>query len=178
MTPSTARTRPRGVVNDVRRSVTSSSAPCSRALRLGGSAHSAASRMSKRRATRSPIRLNASTVRNSISAREERRPPRVLDGLAVLGDHQPPRRLGWLDAVAEEGEAASAASRMPTPVNSTDTSAGTTLGRISRNRTRGVLAPRLRAASTYSRLARLSVWARTMRLIGAIDNRANVNTMA
>ena len=67
---------------------------------------------------------------------------------------------------------------MATPVKSTDTSAGTTLGRISRNRTRGVLAPRLRAASTYSRWDRLSVWARTMRVIGAIDSTANTNMIA
>ena len=65
-TPSTARTRPRGVLNDVRRSVTSSSAPLSGRCASSMLAHSAASRMSKRRATRSPIRLNASTVRNSI----------------------------------------------------------------------------------------------------------------
>ena len=66
---------------------------------------------------------------------------------------------------------------MATPVKATDTSAGTTLGRISRNRTRGVLAPRLRAASTYSRWDRLSVWARTMRLIGASDSRAKTNVI-
>ncbi len=67
---------------------------------------------------------------------------------------------------------------MATPVNSTDTTTGTTLGRISRNRIRGVLAPTLRAASTYSRCDTLSVWARTIREIGAIDSTANTSVIA
>ena len=39
-------------------------------------------------------------------------------------------------------------------------------------------APRLRAASTYSRCDTLSVWARTIREIGAIDSTANTKVIA
>ena len=73
--------------------------------------------MSNRRATRSPIRLNGQHREEQHQAGEQRGPPCLVDELAVLGDHQPPRRLRRLDAVAEEGQRRPRPpSRMATPV--------------------------------------------------------------
>ena len=161
-TPSTARTTPRGgaeVGDEV-----------GRPRAADALAHQiAARRMSKRRASQSPMRLNESTVRNSIRHGKTVAHQPSRHGVAVLVDQLAPRRRRRLDAEAEERQRPSAATRMPSPVKATVSIVGTRLGSTSRPMTRParraeaarrehVVAPRAAPACAPARCARAGRW--------------------
>ena len=105
LTPSTARTRPRGVRKWVRTSSSCEERTVgrSRVAAWMTIAHTAASRMSKRRASRRRCRLKRHTVRNSIRHGKIVAHHALLEVVAGGVDHLAPR-LRPLDAEAEEGE--------------------------------------------------------------------------
>ena len=79
-------------------------------------------------------------------------------------DHVAPA-TAWAAATDSPRKASDPSSTMATAtaMSPKDTAAGITLGRISRNTIRDVVAPMVRAATTNSRLAKDSVVARTTR---------------